>query len=66
LIDPNPESVDRYIKAGICIENFYTAGYNECDMEFFTGLQIYVVQEYIKIIESCEEEKSIKTDIENK
>ena len=42
LIDHTPESVDRYIKDGTRIEKLYTAGYNEWDMAFFTGLPIYV------------------------
>ena len=57
LIDHTPESADRYIKDGICIEKFYIAGYNEWTMAFLTGLQIYVVQEYRKIIKSCETRK---------
>lgn len=36
LIDHAPESVDRYVKDGICIENFYIAGYNDWNMVFFT------------------------------
>jgi hypothetical protein len=65
LIDHTPESVDRYIKDGTLIEKLYSAGYNEWDMAFFTGLPIYVVQEYVEIIKSYEKEKSNKTDIEN-
>ena len=65
LIDHTPESVDRYIKDGIRIEKLYTAGYNEWDMAFFTGLPIYVVKEYVEIIKSYEKEKNNKTDIEN-
>ena len=32
---------------------------------FFTGLPIYVIQEYVEIIKAYEKEKSNKTDIEN-
>jgi hypothetical protein len=60
LIDHTPESVDRYIKDGTCIEKLYAAGYNEWDMAFLTGLPIYV-----EIIKLYEKEKSNKTDNEN-
>lgn len=65
MIDYIPESIDRYIKDGARIEKLYTTGYNEWDMAFFTGLPIYVVQEYVEIIKPYEKEKSNKTDIEN-
>ncbi|AKB32811.1 hypothetical protein MSSIH_2121 [Methanosarcina siciliae HI350] len=65
LIDHTPESVDRYIKDGTRIEKLYTAGYNEWDMAFFTGLPIYVVKEYVEIIKSYEKEKKNITDLEN-
>jgi len=65
FIDHTPESVDRYIKDGTRIEKLYTAGYNKWDMAFFTGLQIYVVKEYVEIIKSYEKEKNNKTDVEN-
>ena len=64
LIDHTPESVDRYIKDGTRIEKLYTDGYNEWDMAFFTGLPIYVVQEYVEIIKSYEKERNNKTDTE--
>lgn len=33
-------------------------------MAFFTGLPIYVVQEYVEIIKSYEKERNNKTDAE--
>jgi hypothetical protein len=65
LIDHTPESVDRYIKDGTRIEKLYADGYNEWDMAFLTGLPIYVVKEYVEIIQSYEKEKNNKNDLEN-
>ena len=65
LIDHTPESVDRYIKDGTRIEKLYADGYNEWEMAFFTGLSIGLVQEYVEIIKSYENERNNKTDIEN-
>lgn len=65
LRDHALESVDRYIKGGTRIEKLYTDGYDEWDMAFLTGLPIYVIQEYVEIIKSYENEKNNKTDIEN-
>ena len=64
LIDHTPESVDRYIKDGTRIEKLYTDGYNDWDMAFLTGLPIYVVKEYVEIIESYEKERKNKSDVE--
>jgi hypothetical protein len=64
LIDHTPESVDRYIKDGTRIEKLYAAGFKEWDMAFFTGLPIYIVQEYVEIIKTYEKERNNKTYIE--
>ena len=65
LIDHTPESVDRYIRDGTRIEKLHEGGYSAWDMAFFTGMPIYVVQEYIEIIESYKKERNNKSDVEN-